>query len=153
MSKELLRVARDLARSRRSGNEAFLRRGVSTAYYAVFHALCEVAADTLAGRKTRGSEAWRRVFRGVEHGASARLLDMLRPSAASSASARLIASAFIDLRDERELADYDPAPIGKTPEEVMDLINRAADAIASLGKLGSDERLDLSTRLVLRSRR
>jgi hypothetical protein len=43
---------------------------VSTAYYAVFHALARICADRLIGSSTTASEgaAWGQVYRALEHG-------------------------------------------------------------------------------------
>lgn len=51
---DLIRIARHLATGGVSGDrgrprQADLRRAISAAYYALFHALCRCCADTLAG--------------------------------------------------------------------------------------------------------
>src|SRR5271154_3455388 len=47
--------------------QASLRRAVSTAYYAVFQALCVTCAETLVGWE-KPWEAFTPVFRALEHG-------------------------------------------------------------------------------------
>ena len=44
-----------------------LRRAISTAYYAMFHALATSNADCIVGppRDTMASHAWDRVYRGL----------------------------------------------------------------------------------------
>ena len=103
----LLSTARRMIRSKSS--QAELRRSVSTSYYAVFHALAKIAADSLVGSKKslRSNKAWVEVYRGLSHG----------PCKASCKDAHKIAfpstihdfaENFVQLQEARHRADYDP---------------------------------------------
>src|SRR5437016_12616823 len=67
---DLLRIADDLTEHGGAGRprQAYLRRSLSTTYYALFHALAKMCADELIGVTQSGSEAWVRVYRALEHG-------------------------------------------------------------------------------------
>lgn len=110
--------------------ETNLRRAVSTAYYALFHCLAECCADTLVGGPgaARNRDAWRQVYRAVQHGrARERCIG-------SSALARFpveiqnFAQIFADMQPLRHRADYDPdAEFSRNP--VIQSINDAENAI------------------------
>lgn len=92
--------------------ETNLRRAISTAYYALFHYLAECCADTLAGGPgaRRSRDAWRRVYRAVQHGrARERCIDIGR-SALSRFPLEIqnFARVFADMQPLRHRADYDP---------------------------------------------
>ena len=50
--------------------QANLPRALSTAYFALFHAICHVVADQWIGENdaARSNDAWRQAFRTPEHG-------------------------------------------------------------------------------------
>jgi hypothetical protein len=71
LSDDFLKTARHLLKgSSAPPSPAELRRAVSTAYYAVFHALAHVCADRLIGSSNAASQggAWGQVYRALEHG-------------------------------------------------------------------------------------
>jgi hypothetical protein len=139
---------------------ASLRRAVSTAYYAVFQALCATCADTLVGW-SKPWEVFTPVFRALEHGRAAHTL--LLPSLATTSELQRFGLAFKELQEAREWADYSPEPRpsfeeGKksspfTREETLTLIRLAGEAIDILHRLDEDARLKLATRLVARTRK
>lgn len=107
LAKSLLTTAKSLTKNNPS--QAKLRRAVSTAYYAVFHALARTCADELVGRQRakRSNKAWVEVYRGLSHG----------PCKNSCKGAHKInfppeiknfADTFVQLQEAREQADYDP---------------------------------------------
>ena len=59
----------NLLANRDSPTEADLRRAISSCYFAVFHALAKVAADSLIGKysKQRPNKAWIEVYRRLKH--------------------------------------------------------------------------------------
>lgn len=92
------------------GDHDLLARAVSTAYYAIFRAICIAVADEWFGADgvARNSIDWRHMCRGVNHGDVLRacknktLLRMLPPIFSD------LANIFIKLHLDRNLADYDP---------------------------------------------
>ena len=116
-----------------------LRRAVSTAYYALFHALTSSNADCLVGtpHDPLSEHAWSRVYRGLNHNAARRSL--LQDSGLFSPQIKQFASAFAQLQDLRHQADYDPNKIF-TLDEVLDWIDLAEAAIESFMQADPDER-------------
>jgi hypothetical protein len=145
---------------KRRPRPASLRRAVSTAYYAVFQALCAMCADTLVGW-SKPWEAFTPVFRALDHARAAQTL--LQPSLATTSELQRFGQAFRQLQEAREWADYSPEPRpsfeeGKksapfTREETLTLIDVAEEAIAILDGLNENARLKLATRLVARTRK
>ena len=140
--------------------QASLRRAVSTAYYALFQALCATCASELVGWD-KPWDTFTPVFRAVEHRAAAQALSQIGLSA--SPELLRLGFAFNELRSWREWADYNPEPRlnfeaarNASPfarGEAIALINLAEEAIAILDRLSGEERLKLATRLVTRIRR
>lgn len=112
----LLDIAQQLAQGHRAGRprEVELRRAISTAYYALFHTLAGCCANMLVGatRSARSQQAWRQVYRALQHGQVKRRCtqnqDIMRkfPQEIQDFGAR-----FIDMQKQRERADYDPLAI------------------------------------------
>jgi hypothetical protein len=62
-----------------------LRRAISSAYYAVFHAVLAAAADEFVGRARRAETAYGLVYRRIDHGALRELCaELNRPSLAAN---------------------------------------------------------------------
>jgi uncharacterized protein (UPF0332 family) len=107
----LIEVATKLLESqRRKPKQAFLRRAVSSCYYAVFHALAHNAADCLVGKTPdiRSGEAWKQVYRALEHGFAKK---QCRAPHISSFPNEIqeFAALFTTLQTKRHKADYDPS--------------------------------------------
>ena len=85
-----------------------IHRAVSTAYYAVFHAISASNADVQHGvpTNTASARAWTNTYRRMRHNFAARSLNShlfhLTPGA------RFLANSFTNLKAARETADYDP---------------------------------------------
>ncbi len=139
---------------------ASLRRAVSTAYYAVFQALCAACADTLVGR----SEPWSvytPVFRAPDHYATAHALR--EPFLAAIPDGPRLGLLLKELQSAREWADYNPEPRPNyrpetnnsvfTRQEALRLVDSAVEAIAIVARLDQNARLKLATRLVPRTRK
>lgn len=113
--------------------QADLRRAISNAYYAVFHAVVTEAADQLAGRTQRHSPRYALVYRSVDHGRlravcngikelqnwkkkakgqnkvkSPPKLASYEPKGGFGPNLSALADAVGDLQEKRNLADYDP---------------------------------------------
>jgi len=107
---DLLQLALDLT-DKDGATQAALRRGVSTAYYALFHLL--VSETTLNWNRDSSRNALGRMFdHGMMKRVSDRMADIKRmpfergdPIAVSGL--RLVAKAFVHLQDQRHIADYD----------------------------------------------
>lgn len=98
------------AASKRKPHQADLRRAVSAAYYALFHAVAGAAADTLIGtsKQHRASVTWSRVYRSLEHGFAKSQCLAKPPTSQVPATLIDVADAFVQLQELRHEADYDP---------------------------------------------
>ena len=156
LHEELLEQARDLAaldpRRPKQGN---LRRAVSSAYYAVFHLLVHEASTSLVGAALAGASAEinHGVRRWFDHGtmkkaaqwfqgrdAPPALNGMFRPGPGGgpqrfvatliSAELRAVVDAFIDLQEQRHIADYDLSAQRFTRQGTLVHVQRAEQAFA-----------------------
>jgi hypothetical protein len=108
--RELLASARILLRSKQGRpTDASLRRAVSAGYYALFHCVCHECADLLIGprKSKRSEEAWRQVYRSLDHNAAKRRCR--NPSIDNFPSGiKGFADVFVTMQDKRHDADYNP---------------------------------------------
>lgn len=152
MDDRLIQVAQEL--SKRTGyrpREAFMRRAVSTAYYAMFHALAQLCADELIGGKHARTVAWNRVYRALDHKLAKAMLQSKEATNLSPAIAAF-GRAFAVLQERRHQADYDPMPFRYYFNETAALIELAHSAIRDLDGLGSDERRTLAVFILFKQR-
>ena len=131
--------------------EDSLRRAVSTAYYAMFHALANSNADCLAGtaNTTLSRHAWSRVYRGLEHRDAKRNLQ--RDQHLFSQPVRVFVDTFVQLQAQRHIADYDPASTF-TLSAAVNWIDRAEEAINDFMSVPMDERRGIAIQSLIRGR-
>jgi hypothetical protein len=156
-----LEIARALATlDARRPRETSLRRAVSTAYYALFQALCKTCADVLVGWRNPW-ESYTPIFRTLQHQGVAQAL---KPNNWLDApQVQRLGLAFAELQTAREWADYNPEPRPDYDKvrnnaqfarpEALRLIDLADSAIRILNGADDQTRLRLVTRLVAKSRR
>jgi hypothetical protein len=118
----LLAQAHQLATPPTNGapRQVDLKRAVSAAYYALFHAIVIDVADQLAGSAQRDTVQYALVYRSVAHRDVGELCRNMtkqtlpdkykpyEPHGGFGADLLAVASAFIDLQEKRHRADYDP---------------------------------------------
>lgn len=151
MRDDLLRRARASLGGRRRIRLVFLRRAVSDAYYALFHALAILCADNLVGVTKRDSQAWRRVYRGIDHARAKDEFNRGDIRLMHQGIAR-IAAAFVQLQEARHAADYDPVTTLSRRSDAEAFVGIAETAIADLDALPPDMALELAARLIVRKR-
>jgi hypothetical protein len=139
---------------RRTGQrprEAFMRRAVSTAYYAMFHALCRLCADGLIGGIHARTDPYLRVYRALDHTAAKKIL---RSKEAASLHPAIAAfgDAFAVLQEMRHRADYDPVSFRYYFDDTKSYIDLAQSAISGTYAVGQEERRALATLLLFRVR-
>ena len=147
----LLSIAEDLAGYRGSANlrQTAMRRAVSNAYYAVFHALCGVCADGLVGRGK--PDLMRTVYRSIDHGPVKRSL--LSAAALSTFPDIVkIADLFASLQQHRHAADYEPLMPLFNRSQTLAIIEEARRAVVLIEQLDAEARLRLSILLVVSKR-
>ena len=113
---DLLRIARQLASGelgsgRGRPRQAELRRAISTAYYAMFHALARCAADMLVGAtpSRRSQSAWRQTYRALEHGHARNQCSNATMMSEFPDGIRQFGIVFVNNQRRRHSADYNPA--------------------------------------------
>lgn len=152
MREDLLRRAKASLRGVRT-REGFLRRAVSDAYYALFHAIAAACADTIVGARKRSTDAWRRVYRGIDHTKSRDDLRLAASVSGSPPALATIAAAFVAVQSARHAAaDYDPRGELVTRADAETYIALAESAIGALDRLPDDVLLDLATILIVKRR-
>lgn len=132
-----------------------LKRAVSAAYYALFHALCLYIADMWIGTKpdSRGKYAWQQAYRTFEHGKTkAACLRIKDDSKKFTLLLRYVAEIFLELLRTRHRADYDSlSRFSRT--EAMRYIEMAELAIQLLKDADKIDRLAFVTYLALPHRK
>lgn len=149
----LLELAEHLARLEPGRpKESTLRRAVSTAYYAVFHALAFLCADELVGYN-RPWEAFTPIYRTLDHSAARKLFERARSKNLYGEEVADIGGAFIDLQEQRHRADYDPQPLGLTRNGALELIDKARKTILAIPSLPVEKKRMLAIQLIANPRR
>jgi uncharacterized protein (UPF0332 family) len=122
-------------------SSAFRRRAVSTAYYAVFHALAKHCADELLQPIAGHSHEYHRAYRALEHGTLKSAF-----SRHSSKNLREIGALVVKLQSERHRADYLP-PVRNvfSRSEAQNLVGEARKAVVRIESLNKQERQTLAT--------
>jgi len=134
-------------------SSAFRRRAVSTAYYAVFHALAKRCADELLQPIGRSSDEYSRVYRALEHGTLKSAFSLKESPLNKRQNLRTIGDSLVRLQSERHRADYLP-PIANvfSLRQAQKLVNQARSAITEIEALNKQDRRILATHLLFRSR-
>jgi hypothetical protein len=150
---DLIRIAADLAAHGGAGRprQAYLRRSLSTTYYALFHSLAKMCADELIGVTQVNTDPWVRVYRALEHGFAKDALGQgfikdLDPAA------KAFAVAFIELQEKRTTADYDPRPFPFGRKATLGYVQQARTALIALEQLNSEQRRVITTAVLLKRR-
>lgn len=151
MTDDLLALADFLAR-RDPGRpkQVLLRKAVSAAYYALFHALAQLCADELVGRKPWN--VFTPVYRSLDHGSAKRLFERSRAAKSFGPVVIRIGHIFNVLQEHRHDADYNPEPFPFKRQDTLILIDQAREAIDALSQLSRDARLLLAVHLIARPR-
>ncbi len=150
---DLIAQARRLAKaSERKPRQVDLKRAISAAYYAMFHALARECADTIAGTGSgRSQAAWVQVYRALEHGVARNACKQAGNKGLSPEIAQF-AETFVELQEERHAADYDPQSLYNRAAAIT-LVSNAAQAIADLGRAARANRRAFVALVLLREPR
>lgn len=133
---ELIRASRLLAGGQPS--QEALRRAVSTAYYAMFHALATSNADLIVGAKTPANQSnWIATYRSLRHFRAQNPLHGW-PHLFST-PVQNFAVVIAGIKEERENADYNPNA-NFTQNQVVSWIDSAERAIIEFNAASPQER-------------
>lgn len=150
---DLIQVAASLSDHPARGKlkQAYRRRAISTAYYALFHHLAGMCADTLVGASKSRTAAWQRTYRALEHGfAKSALLELARRSDVEAI--KLLSEIFVALQQFRHEADYDPHGSYEDGSSGA-CIMMARLGLHAVSSLTPEMKAEIATSLILRSRR
>lgn len=150
MIERLLALAEDLTMDG-AHSLTLKRRAVSTAYYAVFHALARLCADELLrGETDNQSDEFIKVYRALDHGSlktafkSAPLKDI--------SEIQKIGNRVVELQSERIRSDYLPSQRLYTKHQCLDLIRSAKIAVSAIDALPANHRRVLAVHLIFKNR-
>ena len=90
--------------------QSHLKRAVSTAYYAMFHAICASIVELLPNASTdpATSAAWLQAYRGLEHTHARNQCRNSGLMAPFPTAVREFARIFVENQGHRNQADYNP---------------------------------------------
>ena len=131
--------------------QAMLKRAVSTAYGAEFHALCSSNTNILTGISAGPPypPEWTRTYRATEQRSASDRMN--RDAANTSPALQHFGATFSILQEHRHKADYDPEA-RFLRSDVVNLIVRAETAIQAFLAVSTAERRALATLVLLRGR-
>jgi uncharacterized protein (UPF0332 family) len=136
-----------------------LRRGVSAAYYALFHAILATAADLVVGTTNRSTILYELVYRSIDHRALRELCTEVgkttltkkyapyAPSNGFGSNIEAFAAAFVQLQIKRHEADYNPL-VRITTSDAARTIQTARAALARFNRASSTRRRAFLTLLM-----
>lgn len=127
------------------------RRAVSTAYYAVFHALAQLCADEVSGGLSATDDvAYVRIYRALDHGT----LKTAFKTAPLNQIAMLqrIGDRAVELQSERIRSDYLPSQSLYTVEECRAFVDSARWTVRAITRLSPEDRKTLAVFLLFKNR-
>ena len=131
--------------------QADLKRAISTAYYALFHAMAKDAADLLVGvGNNRPDKAWAQLYRSLQHGDAKNACISAR-NLGFPQSITTCAASFVKLQQMRHEADYDPDH-RVVRAHAIDAIKLAENAISSLHASPKRDRRAFAVHILMKKR-
>ena len=132
MSTELISQARRLTRlTSGTSRQIDLKRGVSNAYYAMFHALAKECADAVAGSGANcRPDAWLKAYRSLSHSVAKTSSEQAKKLNFPNDFV-LFAEFFAVMQQHRHDADYNPH-VNYAHADVVTMIDDVEIAIARL---------------------
>lgn len=150
MIDDLLEIAEHLANLHPGKpRQASLKRAISTAYYAVFHAIAELCAEELVKWRA-GWPGRAAIARSLEHSSASRLANVTAKDELFDVAFAAIGAAFLELQRERHLADYDPRPLKYGKNATIARVAQARSTVALVRQLGPEARAKLAIFLTAR---
>jgi hypothetical protein len=147
LADHLIALAWELDKQKEKGDalrEVRIRRSVSTAYYAVFHALLHVLTDQIVGPAPPLDDSYVKIYRFFDH---SRLLKCLL-SVRDSEATKDIAATFKTLQELRQTADYDPRPFPIGDAELDTLTDDVFWTVTKIRALDPQQRVTIIAALL-----
>lgn len=144
----LIETAEHLSRQPGSDNlrKVMRRRAISSAYYAVFQAVCFIFTDTIV-RWSSANDVVEPVFRSLDH-----KLVKNKLSSSSDPQLRAIGIIFARLQEMRYDADYAPPAHNPTIAETTVAIQDALSIVTLIDALDPGQRRHLTASLIAKPR-
>jgi uncharacterized protein (UPF0332 family) len=133
-------------------SSALRRRAVSTAYYAVFHALAKSCAGILLPSVDRNSDTYQRIYRALDHGSLRTAFTTGGSPLKDRKDLRKIGDLIWALQSERHRADYLPPDPRMFRDDAKDLVDQARQAVSEIESLNEEDRGTLAAFLLFKSR-
>lgn len=135
-------------------SQVFLRRAVSSLYYALFHHLARCCADTPVGGNgaARSKPAWRQVYRALEHGVAKNACKHNAVIERFPPGIRSFARTFVEFQEKRHSADYDPSALKLQRSEIYQAIKMAETAIEDFDRAALQDRRAFAAHVLLKQR-
>lgn len=130
-SEDLLELAR---RGASRPRQVSLRLAVSTAYYAMFHALARECANSLVGESEEW-EIYEPLYRSLDHGACTQLFKKQDVRVHFGETVAEIGACFISLQQHRHDADYDPGTYLLQREQAVNIVDQSRQTIHMIKSL------------------
>ncbi|MBI1980464.1 MAG: HEPN domain-containing protein [Methylocystis sp.] len=153
MVERLLWLADELSRqSREVKSAAVERRAVSTAYYAVFHAITALCASELLGSSgaLKKTAEFERVYRALDHKSLKSAFSAAPLN--NNQTFKAIGNRVVELQSERIRSDYLPSGRLYKKSECDRLVRSARSIVAALKNLSSQDRRTLAVYLIFKNR-
>ena len=133
--------------------QATINRAVSTAYYALFHALAAECAARTVGvpRSHRYWQIVTPIHRALDHGYTRKVFERLVKDHMTPDLLKQVGDTFLDLQSARHSADYDPSS-RQSRQKAADLIAETRQAMDALRSLPREDRLILAVQLITKPR-
>lgn len=143
----LLEQAEKLVRPPQAGppRQADVRRAISAAYYAVFHALLTAASDEFVGKRHRATGEYALMYRSISHqrvsqlcasvasGGSGGKMGQYTPVKGFGDNLQSMAAVMVELQERRHEADYDPLVRVRTADAML-AVRSARSALRRFAK-------------------
>jgi uncharacterized protein (UPF0332 family) len=120
------------------------RRAISTAYYAAFHAVCEMIADTLLADRT--STIYKKIYRHIDHGIFGNE-KAFKLGDSDPETFDKIRSILKNLKEKRHAADYDP--VSADNFDANTAIIQSREVIGLIRSIESDAARDLALNILV----
>ena len=133
--------------------QATINRAISTAYYALFHALAAECVARTVGvpRSPRYWQTVTPIHRALDHGSTRKVFERLVRDSTTPDLLKQVGDTFLDLQSARHSADSDPSS-RYSRQKAADLIAEARQAMDALRALPREDRLILAVQLITRPR-
>jgi len=138
LAEDLLYTANDLLNAERL-SDAHLRRAVSAVYYALFHFLSQLCADSFIGAEPDTKAAWKQVYRSLDHGMAKKACGKIAPGQ-GDALAKKFPQAI------REFANLFFAG------DITDMISNARAALENFGTVSPQHRKAFAAFVLFKNR-